>query len=81
MDPPLCSRVYNDESSLGLTGINWVFIYISEIYMMQLFGQPTKQLTIMLHGSVQTDTLGPFDLGLPLRKVVSGDSISHSGFG
>ncbi|XP_030535037.2 TSL-kinase interacting protein 1 [Rhodamnia argentea] len=46
----LCSRVYNDESSLGLAGIKW------------------------------TDTLGPFDLGLPSGKVINGDSISTSGF-
>ncbi|XP_030461901.1 TSL-kinase interacting protein 1 isoform X2 [Syzygium oleosum] len=46
----LCSRVYNDESSLGLAGIQW------------------------------TDTLGPFDLGLPSGKVINGDTISISGF-
>ncbi|KAF8012031.1 hypothetical protein BT93_I0225 [Corymbia citriodora subsp. variegata] len=46
----LCSRVYNDESSLGLAGIKW------------------------------TDTLGPFDLGLPSGKVINGDSINISGF-
>ncbi|KAK4766826.1 hypothetical protein SAY87_008468 [Trapa incisa] len=48
MDPLLPSWVYNDERSLGLTGINWM------------------------------DTLGPFDLGLPLRIVESRDNISHS---
>lgn len=46
----LCSRVYNDESSLGLAGIKW------------------------------TDTLGPFDLGLPSGKVINGDGISINGF-
>ncbi|KAI6699718.1 hypothetical protein NL676_014042 [Syzygium grande] len=46
----LCSRVYNDKSSLGLAGIKW------------------------------TDTLGPFDLGLPSGKVINGDTISISGF-
>ncbi|KAB1210424.1 TSL-kinase interacting protein 1 [Morella rubra] len=47
----LCSRTYNDESSLGLSGIKW------------------------------TDSLGPFDLGLPAsQKLVSGDSITKSGF-
>lgn len=46
----LSSRVYNDESSLGLAGIKW------------------------------TDTLGPFDLGLPSGKVIDGDSVSITGF-
>ncbi|KAK4749379.1 hypothetical protein SAY87_026828 [Trapa incisa] len=45
MDHTHPSRVYNDESSLGLTGINW------------------------------TDSLGPFDFGLPLRKVECRDSV------
>ncbi|KAF3440489.1 hypothetical protein FNV43_RR18773 [Rhamnella rubrinervis] len=50
-DLMLCSRAYNDESSLGLTGIKW------------------------------SDSLGPFDLGLPAsKKLASGDSISISGF-
>ncbi|PKI62042.1 hypothetical protein CRG98_017415 [Punica granatum] len=46
---PQTTKGYNDESSLGLAGINW------------------------------TDTLGPFDLGLPSRKIINGDSISLGG--
>lgn len=51
-DLTFCSRVYHDESSLGLSGINW------------------------------SDSLGPFDLGLPVSRKVSssGDGLSTSGF-
>ncbi|CAI8619060.1 unnamed protein product [Vicia faba] len=52
-NPPsqkLSSRLFDDERSLGLTGINW------------------------------NDSLGPFDLGMPAKKRIGGDSIGIGEF-
>lgn len=49
-DSLLPSRPYDDERSLGLTGINW------------------------------NDSMGPFDLGMPAKKLTGGDSVGLGGF-
>ncbi|KAL5081062.1 hypothetical protein RYX36_009483 [Vicia faba] len=52
-NPPsqkLSSRLFDDEISLGLTGINW------------------------------NDSLGPFNLGMPPKKCIGGDSIGIGEF-
>lgn len=86
----LCSRIYNDESSLGLSGIKWVLEFIILVlspffrYSLQTDLQFFYCLYINLHFSLeywlQTESLGPFDLGLSSsRKISSADNISIGG--
>lgn len=44
----LCSRTYNDESSLGLSGIKWVLEFVTEIFFWFLMPSWIVNLIIII---------------------------------
>lgn len=78
-DLSLLSRIYDDETSLGLTGISWVRNFPIKLYIVSyvmIFQMADSNYNIWK----QNDSLGPFDLGMPAQKLTGGDSVSIGGF-